>query len=332
MARMQKEKIELYVQRSFGEKFSATFDFVSENWRVMSRFLIYFMLPFSLLMALSMNTLTGSMLDFSSTVPAEHEYIRMGMSYLWLVLVAVCAYLVLGSLVYAMMRLYFKRKDGLEGLAMGELWPDMRYCLKRYLAVALACLLVMAAFVSVCVLLALLSPALALVPYFAFLVCALPLALFAPTCMFERIPVFVALGKAMRLGFKTWGGVFAVCCVVGVIVYVMAMVVSIPWTICYVVKIFLVVDASVVDSAGFAGSVGFELLMFLFAAINALGSFLGSAVLLVAMGFQYGHAAEKVDGMSVAQDVERFESLADVDAAGRWGKEFDTGYNDFEKL
>ena len=39
---MERQKIELYQERSFGEKLSATFAFVSENMQVLLKYLIYF--------------------------------------------------------------------------------------------------------------------------------------------------------------------------------------------------------------------------------------------------------------------------------------------------
>ena len=36
----QKPKIALYVQRSFGEKLTATFDFIKENWKPLMKFIL----------------------------------------------------------------------------------------------------------------------------------------------------------------------------------------------------------------------------------------------------------------------------------------------------
>ena len=45
----QKPKIALYVQRSFGEKLTATFDFIKENWKPLMKFTTYLMLPLCVL-------------------------------------------------------------------------------------------------------------------------------------------------------------------------------------------------------------------------------------------------------------------------------------------
>ena len=73
----QKPKIALYVQRSFGEKLTATFDFIKENWKPLMKFTTYLMLPLCLLQGLSLNGLmsgtmalgdmTGGSFDSSGT-------------------------------------------------------------------------------------------------------------------------------------------------------------------------------------------------------------------------------------------------------------------------
>ena len=41
----EKPKIALYVKRSFGEKFNASFDFIKENWKLMLKYATYLLLP-----------------------------------------------------------------------------------------------------------------------------------------------------------------------------------------------------------------------------------------------------------------------------------------------
>ena len=44
----QKPKIAMYVKRNFGEKLSASFDFIKENWKLMLKFTTYLLLRFVL--------------------------------------------------------------------------------------------------------------------------------------------------------------------------------------------------------------------------------------------------------------------------------------------
>ena len=49
----------MYVQRTFGDKLNATFDFIKDNWKVLLKYVTYLLLPVSLIQALSMNGLWG---------------------------------------------------------------------------------------------------------------------------------------------------------------------------------------------------------------------------------------------------------------------------------
>lgn len=329
---MDNNKIELYVRRSFGEKFSAIFDFMSENWKTVFKYFIYFMLPISLLMSLSMNKVIGNMTDSISAVDMDNVYLQMISGYLWTMIVSFVAYIVLGSVVFGMLRLYFNRKEGLDGLSLSVLWPEMRYCLKRMAVMVLVSFVLLAAILLVSALVAYEVPVAGVMLFIAVFVCIVPFTLFPPVYMFEPIPLFRALGRAMRLGFHTWAGVFAIIFVVGVIVYLMMAIANIPWSICYCLKLMFVSDTSVMDSPAFVNSVFFSLIMFVLGVINALGMYLAQTVMFVALSIQYGHAAEKIDAMSVPLSVERFESLSDDDPYEEDRFSSDPDIDNFEKL
>ena len=72
--------------------------------------------------------------------------------------------------------------------------------------------------------------------YHSFLV---PLALLAPIYLFEDITLMEAFKKTFRLGFATWGGVFLVSLLMGIIANVLQGVTMMPWYIATVVKYFL---------------------------------------------------------------------------------------------
>lgn len=59
---MMNNKIPFYAERSFGEKFNVVFSFLKQNWRYMLRYILYGVLPLSLLAALSVdNLMSGTM-------------------------------------------------------------------------------------------------------------------------------------------------------------------------------------------------------------------------------------------------------------------------------
>lgn len=50
---IERPKIELYKVRNFGNKFSATFDFIRENYKLWLRLCTYLLLPLCMIQALS---------------------------------------------------------------------------------------------------------------------------------------------------------------------------------------------------------------------------------------------------------------------------------------
>ena len=126
----QKPKIALYVQRSFGEKLTATFDFIKENWKPLMKFTTYLMLPLCLLQGLSLNGLMSGTMALGDMTGGSFDSSVVGASIMALVtyysLYAVLYLLgtvMLTSLVYALVRTYNEREECLEGVTLGMLKP-----------------------------------------------------------------------------------------------------------------------------------------------------------------------------------------------------------------
>ena len=126
----QKPKIALYVQRSFGEKLTATFDFIKENWKPLMKFTTYLMLPLCLLQGLSLNGLMSGTMALGDMTGGSFDSSVVGASIMALVtyysLYAVLYLLgtvMLTSLVYALVRTYNEREKRLEGVTLGMLKP-----------------------------------------------------------------------------------------------------------------------------------------------------------------------------------------------------------------
>ena len=68
--------------------------------------------------------------------------------------------------------------------------------------------------------------------------------------LFEDISLGEAFAKTFRLGFATWGGVFLILIVMGIIASVLQGIVSIPWYVIYIVKmIFTMSDGGATSSS-----------------------------------------------------------------------------------
>ena len=128
---------------------------------------------------------------------------------------------------------------------------------------------------------------------------SVPLALLAPIYLFEDITLMEAFKKTFRLGFATWGGVFLVSLLMGIIANVLQGVTMMPWYIATVVKYFFAMSVSA----------GYSFFLYLMAIIQTFGAYLAMIFTFVGMAYQYGHASEVVDSITVETDIDNFDKL-----------------------
>jgi len=315
---MQKPKIEFYVRRSFGEKLSATFDFVQENWKIIFRFTVYLVLPISLLQAFGMNSAMSSLFgDFLKTAGGKSSIPAGTMSELLIGYGCVYAAALLAgimgtSLLYGLMRLYRERRNRLQGVTMQELKPRLLCNIKRMCILVLVIIVFFTAVGLIGFLLGLIFPPLLIFLVLIVIAGSIPLAMLPPVYLMEDISIIDAVRKTFRYGFQTWGGIFGLLFVVGIIFYLFVIVASIPWYIMAGLQMFAHLDSA--THIAFTNTLWFKFLSYLLGIVQAFGCYLGYNLLYIAMGIQYGHAAEKFDGVSVENDVENFEALADNNA------------------
>jgi hypothetical protein len=306
----QKPKIAMYVKRPFGEKLNASFDFLKENWKLLLKFVTYLLLPLCLVQALSLNGLMGGALEMSAgandmVVPSS--LVAIGSYYGLYMLLCIIGTVMLTSLVYALIRVYNEREERLQGMTLSMLRPLLFRNMKRLLLMVAACVILVLLVGGIVGVLVALSPftLFLTVPFmFAFLV---PLALLAPVYLFEDITLMGAFKKTFRLGFATWGGVFLISIVMGFIANVLQGVTMMPWYIATVVKYFFAV--SDVGGSEVTVSAGYNFFLYLLAIIQAFGTYLAMIFSIVGLAYQYGHASEVVDSITVESDIDNFDKL-----------------------
>ena len=311
-------KIELYVTRTFTEKLNDTLGFLRENWRVLLKYFIYTMLPASLVLGFFVNhfwegyvSLVGGIENDLAPTMLVRFMLNTGIT----IIVGMAAYAVFVAMLFALIRLYFSRPMRLQGLTNEEFMPEFWGCLKRsalYLltvAVLVVLLIVLASFLvggSFA-----LNPGLGLLVlllfYAALVAVVIPFSLSEPIYMMEDIGIFGALSKAFRLGFATWGGIFAISFVVGLLANVFQSFTMAPGYILFVIKTAFTVSDEL-DSS-FVNSIGYTLLAYLASVLQCLGYMLAAVITTVALTIQYGHASDKIDGVGVAQNIDRFDEL-----------------------
>lgn len=308
----QKPKIAMYAKRSFGEKFNATFDFIKENWKLLLKFTTYLLLPICLIQALSLNGFMGGVMALEGATGGAAVFADTGLmisfiSYYGLyMLLFMVGTILLTSLVYALIRTYNEREERLQGVTLGMLKSLLLRNVKRLFLVTLFGVLLM---VLVSLVLGFLA---ALLPFSLFLIVPLififivPLALWAPIYLFEDISILEALKKTFRLGFATWGGIFLISLVLGMIAGILQGVTMVPWYIVTVVKYIFAMSAG---GSEVTVSVGYSFVQYLLAIVQAFGAYLAMIFSLVGLAYQYGHASEKVDSIMVESDIDNFDKL-----------------------
>lgn len=309
----QKPKIAMYVKRPFGEKLNASFDFIKENWKQLFKYSTYLILPICLIQAANFSGLMGSMTDITAMQASggisDNPLAALGpsfaLNYAGVIFFSCLGALLMTSLIYAMVRLYNEREERLNGIVFGDIKSLLLRNIKRLFLMGIACSFLFIFVVIFIVLLAVLTPftlILTIPLLFAFMV---PLALMAPIYLFEDISLGEAFAKTFRLGFATWGGVFLILIVMGIIASVLQGIVSIPWYVIYIVKMIFTMS----DGGATSSSVGLNFAQYLFSILMLYGSYLSAIFGIVGLVYQYGHASEVVDSITVESDIDNFDKL-----------------------
>ena len=317
---MERVRIPLYKVRQFGEKIGDTFAFVNENLKPLLKYLTYFLLPLALLTGLVLNGYMDGVLNMAqaSSAGGDMSFESMSslmVSYGGVMLMAFLVYIILPAVVYGLMRIYGYREQRLVGLTWDECKPMITKLLKRSLkfiiVTFLLALLLLVVYFGLVWLLMRMSVGVGaigmVVLVLVLVVFLIPFTLAQPVYLFEdNTTVIGALKKSFRLGMLTWGGIFAVTLVLSIIVGILSGIVSMPWTIAMVAKATFGIDGG---GEGFVGTIAFSFMTYLLGVVQTYFGYLCYTVLFIGIAYQYGHAAEKIDHVTVDSDIEQFDTL-----------------------
>lgn len=324
--------------RTFTAKFDNTFEFMKQNWKPYLRFLTYFLLPLSLVQALSLNTYMQTVSNMQSINNIKGSGGALLQFLAGCSATAVCSvvgFMLLFAVSYALMKEYADRNGDIRNISFAELKPSLIRMLKRSVAVMAFSVAFAAVVIGLMVLLGMLFLPLAILPFFAALAVCIPLMLLYPIYLFEDITMLEAIKKSLGWGFKTWGGTAAITFVVSLIIGFASNLISIPYSMLIMIKGLAGV------SSGFsvvANSPVYIVITYLLGVLSVFASYLGYAIMTVAIAYQYGHAADKLGNMGIMNQIDNFEESAGSDD---WNDTHSNGngsapqmdeIDDFEKL
>ena len=314
-------KIEFYKERTFGDKFNVIFEFIKQNWRPIFRYVTYGALPLSLLGGLSLSVLLGNMALMTTGIGDDiGQMLPFIASYLGVVLFASLATWWVATVMYTLMQVYNERKEGLEGVTFPYLKPLLMHNAWRVFKLAVVLTILVILYIVLAVASAMVHGALCALLFLGLLVMVIPLLLVSPVYMFEPVGVWTALQRDIRLGWKTWGGIFGLGFITALMASVAQGIVGLPWQVCYFVKLIFMTDYSAV----FVHSVWFTLISYITSCVMIYAQFLCSCLFFVTISYLYSHAAEKIDGMSIEEGIDHFDDMAD--------RNEDPEITDFDKL
>lgn len=320
---MERPKIELYQVRSFGEKFSATFDFLRENFRLWLRACTYLILPLCLLQGFALQSLMGIFLPFYSAVlggsgsldPSAGMVVRIIASYVGYFVCMTAGSVLLVGICYAMLKYYHGSRDRLYGVTMRDLKPLIAQAVKRSLVMVVLLTVLLVAGLTVLIMLAAVMKSYWLIFFsvIAAFVCMIPLSLAIPVYVFEDDETaFSSVRRGLTLGFHSFWSLLGLLFVIGLLANVLSTVTTLPWYALTLMQFLFTVSDSTQSAAAASPLYGFA--QYLTAVVMNFGMYLTMSLSTFAIAFHYGSVAEDLDGFSVEEDIENFERLAGEDA------------------
>lgn len=321
MNNTKQRRINLYASRSIGETLSATFDFVTQNFVPLIKFLSAFLLPVSALMGLSYQSMFSSFAHIDYLKDETELILSVVMSYLPVLLLCLIGALLTVAVTYTLMQKYQQRDNLLKGVTLSEIKPLLKHNLWRVFKMLLLLTLIgIVAFVALVLVATMIMSigskfeAFLFLLYMAMLAVALPLGLVLPLCVFEpELGLFSCVKKALRLGFKTWGTLFVVMLVITMLVQIVSFILMIPFLFTTMTTMFFEIDSTQYASLAYTSSAWFSVLTFASSLLFCFGLLLMSALSFVAFAFCYGRAADKVEGVSVKNAVQNFDSTSSTE-------------------
>ena len=321
MNNTKQRRTNLYASRSIGETLSATFDFVTQNFVPLIKFLSAFLLPVSALMGLSYQSMFSSFAHIDYLKDETELILSVVMSYLPVLLLCLIGALLTVAVTYTLMQKYQQRDNLLKGVTLSEIKPLLKHNLWRVFKMLLLLTLIgIVAFVVLVLVATMIMSigskfeAFLFLLYMAMLAIALPLGLVLPLCVFEpELGLFSCVKKALRLGFKTWGTLFVVMLVITMLVQIVSFILMIPFLFTTLTTMFFEIESSQYAPLAYTSSAWFSVLTFASSLLFCFGLLLMSALSFVAFAFCYGRAADKVEGVSVKNAVQNFDSTSSTE-------------------
>lgn len=277
-------------ERDFGDLFNATFGFISQEFKKLATAILYFVVPFLLLSAISIVLYSVKAQEMMQTVSqgdkpdpfAIFAVIGSIMGYVaFLMVMSIIATTMLLSTVYCYIKLYIQQ--GSDGFSINDVWIEVT---KIFWSV-LGALIVTG-----------------LVIFIGSMLCLLPgiylgVALSIVFCImiFEEKGYSAAFSRSIKLINTNWWGTFGVLIVVTIIIYIIAILFSIPGMILGFKSMFMNIKAGQMPMTDLPIS------YYVISAITSLLTQVLTVIPIVITAFIYYSTVEKIEKPSLMDKI-----------------------------
>jgi hypothetical protein len=294
---------------------NVVFAFIRENWKPLLKYSFYLIMPVCLIQTFAMNSLVS--FAFNAGFKAGGEGNPFGTSLAGFLgnygVMAFCVMIgsgLMSGLIYALMQTYAVRPNKLQDVALNDFRDILVRNFWKYIRLMLAIIFVFIIIVVVMSLLAAMvstwSLAITIPLLLVCLVLLIPLLLAIPTYIFERdITFWDAIKKAWKLGTATMGGMLGLMIVLYCISSVIKTVTMLPWYVMTVVSSVL----SITSESTINQSVIYKFIAYILGLIQSFGSYIASIIGIIGLAFQYFHAREKVEGVTIESHISKFSEF-----------------------
>ncbi|MDR2916995.1 MAG: hypothetical protein LBV74_19555 [Tannerella sp.] len=310
----QKPRIEFYRQRTFSEKLNAVFEFIRENWKPLLKYSFYLIMPICLVQAFAMNSFFDIYIDMIMNSvggnPFGNSMISFFTSYGVMLFCMLIGSTIMSGMVYAMMQTYATRENRLQDITLNDfkeaLVKNVWRCLRIIFALLFVYLLIVFIMAFLAVIVSTISLVITIPLLIAFIICLVPLMMLVPVYIFEHdIDFFDAIKKAWKLGTATLGGMLGLMIVLNIIASVIQTVTMLPW---YLTLIFGTIF-SISSESMIAQSVIYKFAIYILGLIQSYGMYVSTIIGIIGLAFQYFHAREKVEGITIESNISNFNDL-----------------------
>lgn len=298
----QTSKIVFYKSRSLAGRFSAAFDFIENNFKVLAKFSSFIILPVAVLLSLFFivyNNFAAQIVQGNITASGLTKYIVFISA---IVFICIVGDILFKGTVFALVKEYSLR-ESIARLSFKEMKSKLVTNTKRFLIVSLVLALLFIVYMALLAGLLFLSPWTLVLTFPFLLFITIPFTYAQEIYMFEDIKVMAAVKKGFKLGIPNWAGTFFLLILAEIFALVIQCIAFTPWGVGSFVQSLSF--SSILDGNVSTLPTYFSVLMFVLSVIGYFVSYLAQLLPSISMMFQYFSATQK----QLEKDIEQNQSL-----------------------